>query len=257
MRIAKTAPELLLAKKEFPLAPVLVPTMGALHEGHLALIQKARSIAGSHGCVAVSIFVNPIQFNNQSDLENYPSTLKQDLELCEKNGVDLVFTPAPETLYSPDRSILIHENTLSNQLCGTTRPGHFDGVCTVVAKLFNLFSPTDAVFGKKDYQQLAIINRLVRDLNFQVIVHEVDTVREDDGLALSSRNVRLSAESRKLAPVIYQALTEAKNSLNSTSDANALLSTIRDKIKTKAPSAKIDYLECVNASTLQPVTRIK
>lgn len=256
MRIAKTVPELLLAKKEFPLAPVLVPTMGALHEGHLALVEKARSIAGPNGCVAVSIFINPIQFNNQSDLENYPNPIEQDLELCKKHGVDLVFTPSPEILYAHNRSILISETSLSNKLCGATRPGHFDGVCTVVAKLFNLFTPTDAVFGKKDYQQLAIINRLVRDLNFPVIIHGVDTVREQDGLALSSRNLRLSPESRNQAPIIYQALKAAKENLIETKDASTLLASIKAKIETETPQAVIDYLECVDASTLQPVSDI-
>lgn len=209
MEIVRTIPELLLAKKKFHYAPTLVPTMGALHAGHESLITKARSIAGPNGCVAVSIFINPIQFDRKGDLAAYPSTPEQDLSICERLGVDLVFLPSSEELYTTNRSIQVTENSLANTLCGSTRPGHFDGVCTVVAKLFNLFTPTDAVFGKKDYQQLAIINRLVRDLNFPVLVHGAETVRESDGLALSSRNVRLSKEAREQAPALYRGLTLA------------------------------------------------
>ncbi|MEO1856440.1 MAG: pantoate--beta-alanine ligase, partial [Rubritalea sp.] len=223
MDIVTTVTDLLFAKKKHLTAPVLVPTMGALHDGHLALIDKARAIAGPNGCVAVSIFVNPIQFDNPDDLENYPSTLSRDVALCKEHGVDLLFTPEAGSLYATNRSTTITENSLSAELCGATRPGHFDGVCTVVAKLFNLFSPIDAVFGKKDYQQLAIINRMVRDLNFQIIIHGVDTVRESDGLALSSRNVRLTTKARAQAPVIREAMLLAKQSLESGVDSSAQL----------------------------------
>ena len=143
---------------------VLVPTMGALHAGHRALLEQARKLAGEDGVVVASIFVNPIQFNNSSDLQTYPRTPEKDLEVCEGAGVDYVFSPAPEEMYSGERSIAVEESFLSTTLCGASRPGHFSGVCTVLAKLFNLVQPTDAIFGKKDYQQLAIIRRMVRDL---------------------------------------------------------------------------------------------
>jgi pantoate--beta-alanine ligase len=258
MEIANTVTELLIAKKKFPFAPVLVPTMGALHEGHIALIKRARDIAGPNGCVAVSIFVNPIQFDRASDLDNYPNTLESDIAICKREGVDLLFTPSADSLYAGNRSITITENSLSNLLCGATRPGHFDGVCTVVAKLFNIFAPIDAVFGKKDYQQLAIINRMVRDLNFQTIIHGVDTVRESDGLALSSRNLRLTEESRKQAPSIHRALTAAQQLLNSgETRAESLLEIIRDELAANSPICEIDYLECVDAATLQAVSKVE
>lgn len=257
MEIANTVTELLLAKKKFPFPPVLVPTMGALHEGHIALIKRARDIAGPNGCVAVSVFVNPIQFDRASDLKNYPNTLERDTEICQSEGVDLLFTPQADTLYSANRSITIAENSLSSRLCGATRPGHFDGVCTVVAKLFNIFAPIDAVFGKKDYQQLAIINRMVRDLNFQTVIHGVDTVREVDGLALSSRNLRLTEEARKQAPSINDALVAACNKLKQgENDAKVILNSVREILAENAPICEIDYLECVDAATLQPVKHI-
>ena len=252
MDIVTTVTDLLFTKKKYPTAPVLIPTMGALHDGHLALIKKARAIAGSNGCVAVSIFINPIQFDNPDDLKNYPSTLQRDTELCEKYGVDLLYTPEAESLYSTNRSIVIKEDSLTSKLCGATRPGHFDGVCTVVAKLFNLFTPIDAVFGKKDYQQLAIINRMVRDLNFQIIIHGVDTVRADDGLALSSRNVRLSNDARVQAPAIRQSMLLAQDALaTGVTDSAQLLEIASRHLSTHAPLAEIDYLKCVEADSLQ------
>ena len=257
MDIATTVTDLLFAKKKYLTAPVLVPTMGALHDGHIALIKKARAIAGPNGYVALSIFVNPIQFENPSDLENYPSTLQRDIELCEKYGVDLLFTPNAETLYAASRSTAITENSLASKLCGASRPGHFDGVCTIVAKLFNLFSPIDAVFGKKDYQQLAIINRMVRDLNFQIIIHGVDTVREPDGLALSSRNIRLTDDARAQAPAIRQAMLLAKQSLASgINDSERLIESMKSHLSADAPLAEIDYLECVCATSLQPQAKV-
>lgn len=232
--------------------------MGALHEGHLELIKVARNIASPNGCVAVSIFVNPIQFDNAGDLANYPNTLKADLKHCEELGVDIVFTPTPEVLYSENRSITVTEDSLSNKLCGANRPGHFDGVCTVVTKLFNLFTPLDAVFGKKDFQQLAIINRLVRDLNIQTIIHGVDTVRELDGLALSSRNVRLSSEARAQAPAIRKALLSAEITLqNGEQSSDALLNMVKVTLNKEAPSARIDYIECIDAVTLQNVNKVQ
>lgn len=257
MKIVRTVAELLLAKKTFPITPVLVPTMGALHEGHIALLKVARSNAGPNGCVAVSIFVNPIQFDNASDLEQYPSTLENDIAVCRDNGVDLLYLPEASSLYAENRSTIISENALSQTLCGATRPGHFDGVCTVVAKLFNLFTPTDAFFGKKDYQQLAIICRMVRDLNFPVIIHAVDTVREQDGLALSSRNMRLTSDAREQAPSIRKALLQAQSTFDGgNTNAQQLLTIVRDNLHASAPLAEIDYLSCVDAATLQPLEKI-
>ncbi|MFT5882063.1 MAG: pantoate--beta-alanine ligase [Crocinitomicaceae bacterium] len=257
MDIVTTVTDLLFTKKKYLTAPVLVPTMGALHDGHLALIEKARAIAGPNGYVAVSIFVNPIQFDTPDDLKNYPATLQRDITLCKEHGVDLLFTPDSGSLYSVDHSTVITEGSLGSTLCGATRAGHFDGVCTVVAKLFNLFSPIDAVFGEKDYQQLVIINRMVRDLNFQIVIHGVDTVREKDGLALSSRNVRLGVDARAQAAAIRQAMLLAQQSLAAgVDDSGQLLEAMKSHLNMHAPLAKIDYLECVCARTLQAQVRI-
>lgn len=197
-----------LAKLPKPL--VLVPTMGALHEGHLSLIRRARELAGPTGTVVVSIFVNPIQFDRASDLEGYPRPMEADLAVCEVEGVDVVFTPEVSSMYFPDRSITVLEQSLSQTLCGATRPGHFDGVCTVVLKLFLLSGCEIAVFGEKDYQQLAIIRRMVRDLNVPVEIVGGPTVREADGLAMSSRNVKLTAEQRADAPADSQGFAESQ-----------------------------------------------
>lgn len=224
--------------------------MGALHEGHLALIRHARTLVGPDGCVAVSIFVNPIQFDRADDLDAYPRPLEADLEACRKEGVDLVFTPDAQSMYHPDRSTKVIESSLSATLCGATRPGHFDGVCTVVLKLFNLLQPEHAVFGEKDYQQLAIIRRMVRDLNVPVEIVGHPTLREPDGLAISSRNVRLTPEQRADAPRIQKALAAATQE----SDHVALLESTREAIA--SPLNRIDYLELVDAETLQPVSHL-
>ncbi len=171
---------------------VLVPTMGALHRGHLELIRVAREHAGNAGEVAVSIFVNPLQFEPGSDFEKYPRPESADEKFCEDAGVNLLFRP--RQMYFDDRSVYVEETRLSAGLCGASRPGHFQGVCTVVAKLFNLLAPAATVFGEKDYQQLAVIRRMVRDLNFPIEIIGVPTVREADGLALSSRNQYLSRQ---------------------------------------------------------------
>ncbi len=236
---------------------ILVPTMGALHEGHFALIHKAKEMAGDNGIVIVTIFVNPIQFDRSADLESYPRPLDADLAHCQRLGVDLVFTPHPDELYHPDRSINVTENQLSKQLCGATRPGHFDGVCTIITKLFNLFQPTAAIFGEKDYQQLAIIRRLKRDLNYncEIIGHPI--VREPSGLALSSRNKLLTPENRALAPEIHASLDLAQQLFHSgVTNADKLLATIRLNLIKSTPNSKIDYLECVCAETLQPISEI-
>lgn len=235
---------------------VLVPTMGALHEGHASLIRAARDIAGASGNVAVSIFVNPLQFGPGEDFEKYPRTLIEDLGLCRDNGADMIFVPKTDDLYPADRSIVLQETSLSQMLCGASRPGHFDGVCTVVAKLFNLVQCEDAVFGKKDFQQLAIIRRLVRDLDFNVVLHAVDTVREADGLAMSSRNRYLSPEERAQAPAVYAALKSARDSWKKGGerDPATLISLIKQHIEQHAPLGRIDYISAADAATLQPVS---
>lgn len=230
---------------------VLVPTMGALHEGHLALVAKARKLAGNAGTVMVSIFVNPIQFDRAGDLAAYPRPLERDLELCRQAGVDLVFAPEADSMYHSDRSVTVTENRLSRGLCGATRPGHFDGVCTVVLKLFLLSSCDAAVFGEKDFQQLAVIRRMVRDLDLPVAIHGCPTVREADGLAMSSRNVRLSPEARADAPRIQRALREAA----ALHDVGSILDCARRGISA-SPLARIDYLELVDAETLESVTSL-
>lgn len=241
---------------QLPRPLVLVPTMGALHEGHLTLVRRARELAGKQGSVALSLFVNPTQFNNPADLESYPRTLERDLALCREHGVDLVFTPGKSAMYQPDHSVNVIETSLSTRLCGATRPGHFEGVCTVVLKLFNLFQPDIAAFGKKDYQQLAIIRRMVRDLNVPIHLEGVDTVREPDGLAMSSRNARLSEPERRDASRIHRALTAARELfLTGENNLEKILATARREIEKSPHGARIDYLELVDASTLQPLEK--
>lgn len=232
---------------------VFVPTMGALHAGHEALLVKAREIAGHTGLVVASIFVNPIQFDNAGDLASYPQTIEEDMRVCEHAGVDYVFMPTSADMYFPDRSVIVDEHMLSDRLCGATRPGHFSGVCTVVLKLFNIVGPTDAVFGKKDYQQLAIIRRMVRDLDVPVKIHGVETVREVDGLALSSRNRRLSERNRANAPVIRASLLSASEGFKSGVPTTQLIEDVRTRISA-CTDTRIDYVEIVDATTLAPYT---
>ena len=257
MRTAATAPDLRREIASLPRPLLLVPTMGALHEGHLALVRRAREAAGATGTVAVSIFVNPIQFDRPGDLAAYPKPLEDDLEQCRQAGVDLAFTPETAAMYFPDRSITVTESLLSAHLCGATRPGHFDGVCTVVLKLFNLFQPDAAVFGEKDVQQLAILRRMVRDLDVPVEIIGYPTVREPDGLAMSSRNVRLTPEHRADAPRIRRALDGARSLLQFGERAAAPYLAAARKHLEDSPYLRIDYLELVDAETLQPVGHIK
>ena len=228
---------------------VLVPTMGALHAGHISLIRLAREHAGPAGELAVSIFVNPLQFEPGSDYSRYPRPESADEAVCGAEGVDLIFRPAPDEMYAEDRSTFVEETALSARLCGASRPGHFGGVTTVVTKLFHLLAPDAAVFGEKDFQQLAIIRRMVRDLDFPIEIVAGPTVREADGLALSSRNQYLNAEERAQAPVIRAALLEAAQSQEKS--AAKVLNQVRRKIES-APLARIDYAEIVGADDLQP-----
>ncbi len=257
MRLTTSAAGLRGEIATLPRPLVLVPTMGALHEGHLALVRRARERAGPGGTVAVSIFVNPIQFDRPGDLAAYPKPLEEDLEKCRAAGVDLVFAPEPGAMYFPDRSITVTEYLLSRHLCGATRAGHFDGVCTVVLKLFNLFSPDAAVFGEKDVQQLAIIRRMVRDLDLAVEIIGHPTIRERDGLAMSSRNVRLSPEHRADAPRIRRALEAARSLLQYGERSAAPFLAAARKHLEESSFLSLDYLELVDAETLQPVGWIK
>jgi len=224
--------------------------MGALHEGHLSLIHRARTLAGSKGTVAVSIFVNPTQFGPTEDLSRYPRPISRDIALCKEAGVDLLYLPEAEAFYEPDHSVWVNEDALSRGLCGVSRPVHFRGVCTVVAKLFNLLGPDIAVFGKKDAQQLAILRRMVRDLNFQIKLVGVETYREPDGLALSSRNQYLTGEQRAQAPVLRRALLEARAAAKGGLHNAAKLRVLVVKRIESVPLSKIDYVEVVDAATL-------
>ncbi|MBS1856664.1 MAG: pantoate--beta-alanine ligase [Acidobacteria bacterium] len=229
-----------------------VPTMGDLHAGHGALIERARTECGS---VVVTVFVNPIQFDRQDDYERYTRRLEGDLEFCAARSVDAVFAPAVEEMYPEPMATFVDVPDLARHLCGEFRPGHFRGVATVVAKLFHIVQPDAAYFGEKDAQQLAIIQRMVRDLNMAVRIVPVPTVREPDGLAMSSRNRRLSPEERAAAPVLYRALRAAEN---------AVVTGERDAAKVKSaalgviagePAMRVEYLEVVDAM-MQPVAEV-
>ena len=230
---------------------VLVPTMGALHAGHASLIDCARARAGRGGSVVVSIFVNPTQFAPGEDLAKYPRTFHADLEICTSHGTDAVFAPTAEVMYPAGDSTFVDETALSRGLCGARRPGHFRGVCTVVAKLFNIIRPDAAVFGEKDYQQLAVIRRMVRDLFFGLEIVGHPTVREADGLAMSSRNRYLDADERKRATAFPAALKQAGEETN----PEKIINKAKELIKQGTGSAP-EYVELVDAETLAPLTSL-
>jgi len=255
--VTTQAGELQAALADLGRPRVLVPTMGALHAGHLALIRHAKALAGAHGTVVVSIFVNPIQFDRAADLAAYPRPLEADLTACRGAGAAVVFAPTVEAMYFPDRSVTVSESHLSRNLCGAARPGHFDGVCTVVLKLFLLCGCQMAVFGEKDFQQLAVIRRMVRDLDVPVAIIAHPTVRETDGLALSSRNVRLSPAQRADAPRLRQALLAGQADLQAgTRPPDVVLATARHAIEASA-LARIDYLALADAESLETVARVE
>jgi pantoate--beta-alanine ligase len=226
--------------------------MGALHHGHATLIREARKVAGKNGAVVVSIFVNPTQFGPREDFSAYPRPLRKDLKICRESVADAVFLPGVEEMYPSVASISVDEKSLSATLCGRSRPGHFSGVCSVVAKLFHILAPTHAIFGEKDWQQLAIIRRMVRDLDFDLEILPCPTVRESDGLAASSRNAYLTPEERRLAPEIYASLRAA-----ATKPTPAKIVAEAQKRISKIPGARIDYIEAVDAATLQPLRNRK
>jgi pantoate--beta-alanine ligase len=236
---------------------VLVPTMGALHKAHGELIRVARQHAGRDGEVAASIFVNPLQFEPGSDYERYPRLEKADEEFCRKAGVDLLFRPSLAEMYADNRSVFVEETCLSNTLEGKSRPGHFRGVCTVVAKLFNILAPDVAIFGEKDFQQLAIVRRMVRDLNFKIDIIAVPTVREEDGLACSSRNQHLDGEERQQATVLRKALLKGAEMTRSGETATARIAFAVREMIGQAPLARIDYVGLVDAGNLQPIEVIR
>jgi len=236
---------------------VLVPTMGALHKAHLQLIRIARAHAGPDGEVAVSIFVNPLQFEPGSDYQRYPRSEKADEDFCRDAGVDLLFRPPVGDMYFDDRSTFVEETSLSSVLEGKSRLGHFRGVCTVVAKLFNILAPDAAVFGEKDFQQLAIVRRMVRDLNFNIDIIAVPTIREDDGLACSSRNQYLNVEERKQATVLRKALMKgAAMAGDGEKSAARIVSAVRETIE-QAALARIDYADLVDAENLQSIEVVR
>jgi len=226
----------------------LVPTMGALHEGHLSLVRLARQ---QNDQVGVSIFVNPKQFNNPADLAKYPRTVETDLEMLREAGVDLVWTPPVEEVYPPGFQTTITVEEVTKPLEGASRPGHFAGVATVVAKLFNVFQPTRAYFGQKDAQQVVVIKQMMRDLAFNLEIVVGPIVREPDGLAMSSRNVRLGVASRAAAPVLYKALWNAQQAWESGNhDADALRMLVAETINAE-PIAVIDYVSAADPVTLE------
>lgn len=231
----------------------LIPTMGALHEGHLSLVRAAAERADY---IIVSVFVNPTQFGQGEDFEAYPRDLARDMDLLGAEGVDLVFAPTPEIMYASDAQVTVDPGPLGALYEGAVRPTHFNGVCTVVTKLFSIALPDLAFFGEKDYQQLAIVRRMARDLDLPVKVIGCPIVRECDGLALSSRNVYLSAEERAAAPVLYQALRTAETLvLDGERSAGVIAGALRDTIAGE-PLVALDYAEVVDAVTLLPVDTI-
>lgn len=256
MKVIRTiaASRRFLARAPRPVA--FVPTMGALHEGHASLIDRARKLVGKKGTVVVSIFVNPTQFGPKEDFSRYPRPFAEDSAICKARGVDLIFHPSAEEMYPADRSVFIDESSLSSTLCGASRPGHFRGVCTVVAKLFQIVQPEFAVFGLKDFQQCMVIRRMVRDLNFPVKIVPSETVREPDGLAMSSRNRYLTPEERAQAPVLRRALLRAREAFRVGEKSAAKLQRILLKTIAEAPLARVDYAAVVDAETLQPVKTV-
>ena len=227
----------------------LVPTMGYLHEGHLALIRRARALAD---VLVVSIFVNPAQFGPSEDLRDYPRDLERDLEYCREEKADIVFNPSAEEIYPPDFSTYVDETRLSRGLCGASRPGHFRGVATVVLKIFNLVWPDIAVFGQKDYQQARVITRMVEDLNLPVKIETAPIVREEDGLAMSSRNEYLNPEERKQARCLYLSLKEALHLVEGGEKSASRLKAAMEAVIQKNPATRIDYIEFRDTLTLEP-----
>lgn len=256
MKIAGTVKEVREQVKEWKkqgLSVGFVPTMGYLHEGHKSLMDAARK---GNDKVVVSIFVNPMQFGPTEDLATYPRDLDHDAALCESAGVDLIFHPEAEEMYEKDFCSFVDMTGLTEGLCGKTRPIHFRGVCTVVNKLFNIVTPDHAYFGQKDGQQLAVIKRMVRDLNMDIEIVGCPIVREEDGLAKSSRNTYLSPEERKAALILSKTVALGKELAKTEKDANKVVEAMKKNIETE-PLAKIDYVEAVDALSMAPVEKLE
>lgn len=256
MKIVGTVKEVREQVKEWKkqgLSVGFVPTMGYLHEGHKSLMDAARK---GNDKVVVSIFVNPMQFGPTEDLATYPRDLDYDAALCESAGVDLIFHPEAEEMYEKDFCSFVDMTGLTEGLCGKTRPIHFRGVCTVVNKLFNIVTPDHAYFGQKDGQQLAVIKRMVRDLNMDIEIVGCPIVREEDGLAKSSRNTYLSPEERKAALILSKTVALGKELAKTEKDANKVVEAMKKNIETE-PLAKIDYVEAVDALSMAPVEKLE
>ena len=256
MKIVGTVKEVREQVKEWKkqgLSVGFVPTMGQLHEGHKSLMDAARK---GNDKVVVSIFVNPMQFGPTEDLATYPRDLDHDAALCESAGVDLIFHPEAEEMYEKDFCSFVDMTGLTEGLCGKTRPIHFRGVCTVVNKLFNIVTPDHAYFGQKDGQQLAVIKRMVRDLNMDIEIVGCPIVREEDGLAKSSRNTYLSPEERKAALILSKTVALGKELAKTEKDANKVVEAMKKNIETE-PLAKIDYVEAVDALSMAPVEKLE
>ena len=256
MKIVETVKEVREQVKEWKkqgLSVGFVPTMGYLHEGHKSLMDAARK---GNDKVVVSIFVNPMQFGPTEDLATYPRDLDHDAALCESAGVDLIFHPEPEEMYEKDFCSFVDMTGLTEGLCGKTRPIHFRGVCTVVNKFFNIVTPDRAYFGQKDGQQLAVIKRMVRDLNMDIEIVGCPIVREEDGLAKSSRNTYLSPEERKAALILSKTVALGKELAKTEKDANKVVEAMKKNIETE-PLAKIDYVEAVDALSMVPVEKLE
>ena len=251
MLICRTIPEIRAAVADLRArgSVGLVTTMGALHEGHMALVARA---AQDHPSVVATIFVNPTQFGEAADLEAYPRTEEADLAMLREAGVAAVFLPSVEAIYPPGAETIVETTRLANMLHGAVRPGHFRGVATVVTKLFNIIQPDAAYFGEKDYQQLAVIRRMVADLQVPSAIHGVPTVRAADGLALSSRNVRLGPEDRAAAPVLHRALSLGAQVLLEGGTAQQAEAAVRAKVA-QEPRASLDGLDIVDATTFIPL----
>ena len=256
MKIVGTVKEVREQVKEWKkqgLSVGFVPTMGYLHEGHKSLMDAARK---GNDKVVVSIFVNPMQFGPTEDLATYPRDLDHDAALCESAGVDLIFHPEAEEMYEKDFCSFVDMTGLTEGLCGKTRPIHFRGVCTVVNKLLNIATPDHAYFGQKDGQQLAVIKRMVRDLNMDIEIVGCPIVREEDGLAKSSRNTYLSSEERKAALILSKTVALGKELAKTEKDANKVVEAMKKNIETE-PLAKIDYVEAVDALSMAPVEKLE
>lgn len=250
----KELQELCLSWRKKGLSTGLVPTMGYFHAGHLSLMDYMRPLCNR---MVVTLFVNPTQFGPNEDLDAYPHDFERDAKLAEEHGADILFAPAPGVMYEEDHATWVQVPALAGELCGTSRPEHFRGVCTVVAKLFMLAQPTLAVFGEKDWQQLAIIRRMVRDLNMPVEIHGRPIVREADGLAMSSRNAYLTQEERACAPAIHAALEAAADLVkHGERDATAIRDFIRTRIREGVPMGRVDYMELVTPDGIEPVETI-